>query len=83
MRSILSLFAVASAALGAVVRKDSSAGSDFPDLVPLNDTSNLADHEVLFYEDPNFKGAGWGLTPIPNQPSSQNNPGQFCYFVQP
>jgi hypothetical protein len=83
MRIFMFLLAVVTTALGAVVRRDGGAESNLLQLVPLSEGSNLADYEVLFYEDPGFKGAGWGLTPIPNQPSSPDNAGQFCYFVDP
>lgn len=83
MRISLLLFAVTSAALGAVIRSDDGVDSGPLKLVALNESSALADYEVLFYEDPNFKGAGWGMVPIPNQPSSPENGDQFCYFVEP
>jgi hypothetical protein len=84
MRIFLSLLAVVSTALGDVARRDGGgAESNILQLLPLNESSKLVDYEVLFYEDPGFKGAGWGLTPIPNQPSSPDNAGQFCYFVEP
>lgn len=83
MQIFLFLFTVVSAALGAAISRDGGTKPGLPKLMPLNDTSNLADYEVLFYEDPDFKGAGWGMVPIPNQPSSPDNAGQFCYFVEP
>ncbi|KAF9732723.1 hypothetical protein PMIN03_000818 [Paraphaeosphaeria minitans] len=83
MRIFLSILVIVSVAFGAVIRKVDGDDSGLLELVPLNESSVLADYEVLFYEDPNFKGAGWGMVPIPNQPSSPDNAGQFCYFVDP
>ncbi|KAF2439716.1 hypothetical protein P171DRAFT_109719 [Karstenula rhodostoma CBS 690.94] len=83
MRTFLSLLAVVSVALGAVIRRDDGADSGLVKLESFNESSTLANYEVLFYEDQNFKGAGWGMVPIPNQPSSPETGGQFCYFVDP
>ncbi|KAJ4299802.1 hypothetical protein N0V90_005048 [Kalmusia sp. IMI 367209] len=99
MRVIIPLFAVSTVALGAVIRKDSSAPAEDdsitvaltrdtdPSSIEFLPLIELHDDEtpteVIFYADPDFGGKRWGLTPWPDQPSSPTAPGQHCYFVDP